>query len=176
MMPLASPMLVDSGPMSTRRDIDLTSQTRDHGNRSRRTAVVIGIDRYEAWPWLSNAVRDALGAADLFAGLGFEQCWNVRLPGQLRATCSRGRPGAVGARPRARRSSDPASRRRCERDRPKRNEFLFEHLAASLTTFRPWWRAYHDRWQSQYTRARVVGGETSAKYRAVGSALVVDEG
>lgn len=38
----------------------------------RRVVAVVGIDRYVAWPTLSNAVNDALGALDVFRRLGFE--------------------------------------------------------------------------------------------------------
>src|ERR1051325_2956618 len=41
--------------------------------RGRYVIAVIGIDRYAEWPQLANAVRDARAAAQLFAGLGFEQ-------------------------------------------------------------------------------------------------------
>jgi hypothetical protein len=36
------------------------------GTGGRHVIAVIGIDRYEHWPRLSNAVRDAIGAAALF--------------------------------------------------------------------------------------------------------------
>lgn len=39
----------------------------------RNVIAVVGVDRYHHWPRLSNAVRDASGAAALFARLGFEQ-------------------------------------------------------------------------------------------------------
>jgi len=39
----------------------------------RNVIAVIGVDRYHHWPRLSNAVRDASGAAALFERLGFEQ-------------------------------------------------------------------------------------------------------
>ncbi|HEX3474273.1 MAG TPA: SUMF1/EgtB/PvdO family nonheme iron enzyme [Kofleriaceae bacterium] len=39
----------------------------------RSVIAVIGIDRYHHWQRLSNAVRDATGAAALFRRLGFEQ-------------------------------------------------------------------------------------------------------
>lgn len=39
----------------------------------RYVIAVIGVDRYQAWRPLSNAVRDAMGAAALFERLGFEQ-------------------------------------------------------------------------------------------------------
>ena len=34
---------------------------------------MVGIDRYRSWPRLHNAVRDALGAFDVFQQLGFEK-------------------------------------------------------------------------------------------------------
>ena len=39
----------------------------------RKVVVVVGIDRYHAWPALSNAVNDAKGALRMFLQLGFEQ-------------------------------------------------------------------------------------------------------
>jgi uncharacterized caspase-like protein len=39
----------------------------------RHVIAVIGIDRYQHWPPLSNAVRDASSAAALFGQLGFEE-------------------------------------------------------------------------------------------------------
>jgi sulfatase modifying factor 1 len=43
------------------------------GAGGRHVIAVIGIDRYRHWPPLSNAVRDASGAAALFRRLGFEE-------------------------------------------------------------------------------------------------------
>ena len=43
------------------------------GSAGRNVIAVIGIDRYDHWPPLSNAVRDATGAAALFGRLGFEE-------------------------------------------------------------------------------------------------------
>lgn len=54
---------------------DIGSPTLDAGGpfaEGRRIVAVIGIDRYRAWPMLSNAVRDALGALEVFRRLGFE--------------------------------------------------------------------------------------------------------
>jgi hypothetical protein len=46
----------------------------DTGRSSGRNVVAaIGIDRYQSWGRLTNAVADARGAAALFARLGFEQ-------------------------------------------------------------------------------------------------------
>ncbi len=39
----------------------------------RNVVVVIGIDRYEAWPYLANAVNDARGTARAFRRLGFTE-------------------------------------------------------------------------------------------------------
>lgn len=39
----------------------------------RKVVAVVGIDRYRAWPVLSNAVSDAHGALRVFQQLGFEQ-------------------------------------------------------------------------------------------------------
>jgi len=57
----------------TVRDIALdapTIQVRSSPNR--HVIAVIGIDRYAAWPLLSNAVSDAAGALRAFQSLGFE--------------------------------------------------------------------------------------------------------
>jgi uncharacterized caspase-like protein len=43
------------------------------GAGGRHVIAVVGIDRYQHWPLLSNAVRDASGAAALFQRLGFEE-------------------------------------------------------------------------------------------------------
>ena len=50
---------------------DSPTQTFDPVRRN--VIAVIGIDRYQAWKPLSNAVRDAVGAAALFQRLGFTQ-------------------------------------------------------------------------------------------------------
>jgi hypothetical protein len=39
----------------------------------RRMIVTIGVDRYDEWPGLNNAVSDALGTHALFVALGFEE-------------------------------------------------------------------------------------------------------
>jgi hypothetical protein len=60
--------------MSECRDIELDPVTLETGSASGRNVVAtIGIDRYQRWPRLTNAVADARGAAALFARLGFEQ-------------------------------------------------------------------------------------------------------
>ncbi len=43
------------------------------GSRGRSVIAVIGIDCYHRWPRLANAVRDAMGALQLFQRLGFER-------------------------------------------------------------------------------------------------------
>jgi uncharacterized caspase-like protein len=45
--------------------------TRRAPGRGRLVIAVIGIDRYQRWPRLANAVRDATGIAALFERLGF---------------------------------------------------------------------------------------------------------
>lgn len=58
------------GPAS--RDIDLHDEARAaSGSGGRSVIAVIGIDRYAAWPRLSNAVSDARGALEIFEQLGF---------------------------------------------------------------------------------------------------------
>lgn len=42
------------------------------GSHGRAVVAVIGVDRYDRWPRLTNAVRDAVGALQLFQRLGFE--------------------------------------------------------------------------------------------------------
>jgi uncharacterized caspase-like protein len=42
------------------------------GLHGRAVVAVIGVDRYQRWPRLTNAVRDAVGALELFQRLGFE--------------------------------------------------------------------------------------------------------
>ena len=59
--------------MSEQRDIELTAAPENTIDSSgRRVIAVIGIDRYQGWRRLTNAVRDARGAAALFGQLGFE--------------------------------------------------------------------------------------------------------
>lgn len=57
------------------RDIDPASYAGNaievHGGR--RVVAVVGIDRYQAWPRLSNAVNDARGARSAFLRMGFEE-------------------------------------------------------------------------------------------------------
>ena len=60
--------------MSERRDIEPEPVELDTGRSSGRNVVAaIGIDRYQSWRRLTNAVADARGAAALFGRLGFEQ-------------------------------------------------------------------------------------------------------
>src|SRR5690349_4724729 len=55
------------------RDAVLPEGQASPDTRAGRAYVaVIGIDRYRAWNRLYNAVNDAKGALQLFAGLGFE--------------------------------------------------------------------------------------------------------
>jgi hypothetical protein len=57
------------GPRAGTRDI---GQGSGPGSRGRRYVATIGIDRYVAWPRLSNAVTDARGARNVFRKFGFE--------------------------------------------------------------------------------------------------------
>ena len=60
--------------MTERRDIELEPVASDTvGASGRNVVTVIGIDRYQSWRRLTNAVADARGAAALFGRLGFEQ-------------------------------------------------------------------------------------------------------
>jgi uncharacterized caspase-like protein len=60
--------------MTERRDIELEPVASDTvGSSGRNLVAVIGIDRYQSWRRLTNAVADARGAAALFERLGFEQ-------------------------------------------------------------------------------------------------------
>jgi uncharacterized caspase-like protein len=57
-------------------DRDITPDSRaSRGGfaEGRKIVVVVGIDRYHAWPTLQNAVNDAKGALRVFLRLGFEQ-------------------------------------------------------------------------------------------------------
>lgn len=55
------------------RDVEAPGDDREQAETSgRRVIAVIGIDRYRAWPRLTNAVGDARGAMAAFARLGFE--------------------------------------------------------------------------------------------------------
>jgi sulfatase modifying factor 1 len=58
--------------MSEQRDIELDSVARMVSS-GRSVIAVIGIDRYEGWRRLTNAVSDARGALAVFGRLGFEQ-------------------------------------------------------------------------------------------------------
>jgi formylglycine-generating enzyme required for sulfatase activity len=55
------------------RDVEIASASKGTTGSGRRVIAVIGIDRYDHWPRLSNAVRDASGAEALFRRLGFEE-------------------------------------------------------------------------------------------------------
>jgi uncharacterized caspase-like protein len=55
------------------RDVEVASASEETTGSGRRVIAVIGIDRYHHWQPLSNAVRDATGAAALFRRLGFEE-------------------------------------------------------------------------------------------------------
>jgi formylglycine-generating enzyme required for sulfatase activity/uncharacterized caspase-like protein len=57
------------------RDIsepDPLGATATPTSAGRNVIVVIGIDNYEHWPQLANAVHDAMGISELFQRLGFE--------------------------------------------------------------------------------------------------------
>jgi len=58
-------------PGSQGRDIVSADHSPGRGT-GRNLIAVVGIDHYPHWPRLSNAVRDATGAAQLFQQLGFE--------------------------------------------------------------------------------------------------------
>lgn len=54
------------------RDVRADDDTGTSGSRAGRNLIaVIGIDRYQRWPSLSNAVNDARGTLALFEQLGF---------------------------------------------------------------------------------------------------------
>jgi hypothetical protein len=59
--------------MTTRRDIEVATPTATTGSPGRKVIATIGIDRYQHWQRLANAVRDATRTAELFGQLGFEQ-------------------------------------------------------------------------------------------------------
>lgn len=60
--------------MTTGRDIELPSVSRPtSGSQGRKVIAAIGIDRYDHWQRLANAVRDATRTTELFGKLGFEQ-------------------------------------------------------------------------------------------------------
>jgi hypothetical protein len=48
------------------RDVEVASALNGTTGSGRRVVAVIGIDHYHHWQQLSNAVRDATGAAALF--------------------------------------------------------------------------------------------------------------
>src|SRR6185436_5380558 len=59
--------------MTTQRDIRLhPGPTATHGP-GRKAIAVIGIDHYQHWQCLGNAVQDAMRTSELFERLGFEQ-------------------------------------------------------------------------------------------------------
>lgn len=49
-----------------------TTTDRAVGVHGRAVVAVIGVDRYQRWPRLTNAVHDAVGTLELFQRLGFE--------------------------------------------------------------------------------------------------------
>lgn len=56
------------------RDVELKApERRPSAPIGRSVVAVIGIDQYMAWPRLNNAVNDAVGAAQMFTRLGFEE-------------------------------------------------------------------------------------------------------
>lgn len=56
------------------RDVGIEGDPRSSDSRAGRNLIAaIGIDRYQRWPSLANAVNDARGALALFEQLGFEQ-------------------------------------------------------------------------------------------------------
>ncbi len=50
----------------------VSAANRAVGARGRNVIAAIGIDRYQRWPRLANAVRDAVGVLQRFQRLGFE--------------------------------------------------------------------------------------------------------
>lgn len=64
----------ENGPMSEHRDVELATEMEDANAPSGRSVIAaIGIDRYQSWQRLTNAVNDARGVLELFGRLGFEQ-------------------------------------------------------------------------------------------------------
>lgn len=59
--------------VSEQRDVGVESGVGRPAGQGRNLIVVIGINRYQRWQPLSNAVNDACGAAALFEKLGFAQ-------------------------------------------------------------------------------------------------------
>src|SRR5262249_20693244 len=56
----------------THRNIELAGRPSPSDAKTGRSVIaVIGVNQYAAWPRLSNAVNDALGALRLFKRLGF---------------------------------------------------------------------------------------------------------
>jgi uncharacterized caspase-like protein len=72
--------------MTERRDIELEPVASDTvGASGRNVVAVIGIDRYQSWRPLTNAVADARGAAALFGRLGFKEITAPLLDGNATA-------------------------------------------------------------------------------------------
>lgn len=73
--------------MSEWRDIGLDSTSGETCGRTGRSVIVaIGIDRYQHWQPLTNAVRDATGTVAVFERLGFEQIVAPLLDGRATGT------------------------------------------------------------------------------------------
>jgi uncharacterized caspase-like protein len=69
------------------RDLELGAVPRARaGGSGRNVVAVIGIDRYQHWPRLGNAVNDATSVAALFGRLGFEQITAPLLDGRATGT------------------------------------------------------------------------------------------
>src|SRR5262245_46291193 len=59
--------------MTSSRDIEPASTPKGTTAAAGRNVIAaIGIDRYEHWPRLTNAVHDATGTVKLFQRLGFD--------------------------------------------------------------------------------------------------------
>jgi formylglycine-generating enzyme required for sulfatase activity len=81
------------GSDSVFRDVAPQPRDRTGGARvtaGRRLVFGIGIDKYDAWPRLSNAVSDARGTLAAFARHGFEELWPPLLDGAATADAMRG--------------------------------------------------------------------------------------
>lgn len=59
--------------MTIRRDISSRSTSGDPAGSGRNVIAAIGIDRYQRWPLLANAVHDATVMLEVFRRLGFQQ-------------------------------------------------------------------------------------------------------
>ncbi|HET9620849.1 MAG TPA: caspase family protein [Kofleriaceae bacterium] len=67
-------MTVIDGQQPTTRDVGEAPQLTDTPARpARKYVVAIGIDQYQSWNRLSNAVNDARGALAAFRALGFQE-------------------------------------------------------------------------------------------------------